>query len=222
MGLVHCLMGLEGGCKSTPNSKSPQVRWKRWNRSLRSLRIGFIRQWTRHIHAYDDLGEFISNLCLVRSEFALNSCLAKDEFTWLMLRQRRVYWELVPSRRRASVNSCLAKTSFCKLVSNNKRVDHKLVLNKKQVQFKLLPKIHVYRTIADPKSRVEIVCAEQVVGVYVRQVVMILRNVLACTASGKLVAEGRPSKHEDMMVAAACLWLNDRWLTKSMIMIRSI
>ncbi|KAF3596737.1 hypothetical protein DY000_02025822 [Brassica cretica] len=50
---------------------------------------------------------------------------------------------------------------------------------------------------------------------------MTLRNVLACfacTASGKLVAEGRPSKHEDMMVAAACLWLNDRWLPKSMIM----
>ena len=24
MGLVHCLMGLEGGCKSTPNSKPPK------------------------------------------------------------------------------------------------------------------------------------------------------------------------------------------------------
>ena len=101
----------------------------------------------------------------------------------------------MPSRRRASVNSCLAKTSFCKLVSNNKRVDHKLVLNKKQVQFKLLPKIHVYRTIADPKSRVEIVCAEQVVGVYDSSGydnVAVKRNELvciACTASGKLVSE---------------------------------
>ena len=54
-------------------------------------------------------------------------------------------------------------------MSNNKRVDRKLVPNKKQVQFKLVPKIQVYRTIADPKSRVEIVCAEQVVGLYVRQ-----------------------------------------------------
>ena len=131
----------------------------------------------------------------------------------------------MPSRRRVSVNSCLAKASFCKLVSNNKRVDYKLVPNNKQVQFKLVPKIQVYRTITDPKSRVEIVCAEQVVGLYVCQAVMTLRNVLACfacTASGKLVAEGRPSKHEDMMVAAACLWLNDRWLPKSMIMVRLI
>ena len=56
--------------------------------------------------------------------------------------------------------------SFCKLVSNNKRDDRKLVPNKKQVQFKLVPKIQVYRNIADPKSHVEIVCAEQVVGVY--------------------------------------------------------
>ena len=45
-------------------------------------------------------------------------------------------------------------------------------------------------------------CAEQVVGLYVRQTVT-LRNVLACSASGKFVAEGRPSKHEDMMVAVA-------------------
>ena len=48
--------------------------------------------------------------------------------------------------------------------------------NKKQVQFKLVPKMHVYRTIADPKSRVEIVCAEQVVGVYARQAMMMLRK----------------------------------------------
>ncbi|KAF3590193.1 hypothetical protein DY000_02020321 [Brassica cretica] len=70
------------------------------------------------------------------------------------------------------------------------------------------------------KSRVEIVYAEQVVGLYARQAVMTLRDVLACsacTAPVKLVAEGRPSKHEDMMVAAACLWL-----TKSMIVIRSM
>ena len=52
--------------------------------------------------------------------------------------------------------------------------------NKKQVQFKLVPKIHVYRTIADPKSRVEIVCAKQVVGLCVRQAMMMLRNVPAC------------------------------------------
>ncbi|KAF2559316.1 hypothetical protein F2Q68_00015468 [Brassica cretica] len=35
-----------------------------------------------------------------------------------------------------------------------------------------------------------------------KEAVMILRNLLACsacTASGKLVAEGHPSKHEDMM-----------------------
>ncbi|KAF2563810.1 hypothetical protein F2Q70_00018067 [Brassica cretica] len=32
--------------------------------------------------------------------------------------------------------------------------------------------MHVYRTIADPKSRVEIVCAEQVVGLCVRQAMM--------------------------------------------------
>ena len=97
--------------------------------------------------------------------------------------------------------------------------------NNKQFQFKLVPKIQVYRTIADPKSRVEIVCAEQVVGLYVRHAVMALRNVLACsacTASGKLGGSTPPSKHEDMMVAAACLWLNDRWLPKSMIMVRLI
>ena len=57
--------------------------------------------------------------------------------------------------------------SFCKLESNNKRVDRKLVPNKKQVQFKHVPEIHVYRTIVDPKSRVEIVCAKQVVGLCV-------------------------------------------------------
>ena len=97
--------------------------------------------------------------------------------------------------------------SFCKLVSNNKRVDRKLVPNKKQVQFKLVPKIHVYRTIADPKSHVEIMCAEQVVGLCVRQAMMTLRNVVACdtcTASDKLVAQGHPSKHEDMIVAVTC------------------
>ena len=94
--------------------------------------------------------------------------------------------------------------SFCKLVSNNKRVDRKLVPNKKQVQFKLVPKIHVYRTIADPKPRVEIVCAKQVVGLCVRQAMMMLRNVPAYAASEKLVGEGSPSKHEDMMVATAC------------------
>ena len=52
--------------------------------------------------------------------------------------------------------------------------------------------MHVYRTIADPKSRVEIVCAEQVVGVYACLAMITLRNVLvcvACTASGKLVGE---------------------------------
>ena len=56
--------------------------------------------------------------------------------------------------------------SFCKLVFINKRADRILVYNKKQVQFKLVSKIQVYRTIVDPKSRVEIVCVEQVVGVY--------------------------------------------------------
>ena len=64
--------------------------------------------------------------------------------------------------------------------------------NKNQVQFKLVPKIHVYRTIADPKPRVEIVCAKHVVSLCVRQTMMMLRNVLvcvACTASGKLVGE---------------------------------
>nr|VDD40289.1 unnamed protein product [Brassica oleracea] len=65
--------------------------------------------------------------------------------------------------------------SFYKLVSNNKRVDRKLP-NKKQLQFKLVPNIHVYRTIADPKSRVEIVCAEQVVCLCVRQAMMMLRK----------------------------------------------
>jgi len=81
--------------------------------------------------------------------------------------------------------------SFCKLVSINKQVDRKLVPNKRQVQFKLVPKIHVY-TIADPKSRVEIVCAEQVVSLCVRQAMMTLKNVLACaicSAPDKLVAE---------------------------------
>ena len=48
--------------------------------------------------------------------------------------------------------------------------------NKKQVQFKLVPKMHVYRTIADPKSRVEIVCVEQVVGVYACQAMIMLRK----------------------------------------------
>ncbi|KAF3601709.1 hypothetical protein F2Q69_00034732 [Brassica cretica] len=63
--------------------------------------------------------------------------------------------------------------------------------------------MHVYRTIADPKSRVEIVCAEQVVGVYARQAMMMLRNVsayAACTAFNKLEAENRLSKHDDMTV----------------------
>uniref|UniRef100_A0A0D3EFF4 Fungal lipase-type domain-containing protein n=1 Tax=Brassica oleracea var. oleracea TaxID=109376 RepID=A0A0D3EFF4_BRAOL len=84
-----------------------------------------------------------------------------------------------------------------------KRAECKFVPDNKQVQFNLVP----YRTIANPKSRVEIVCAEQVYGLYVRQTVMMLRNILACadcTASNKLVAEGRLSKHEDMMMAAAC------------------
>ena len=57
-------------------------------------------------------------------------------------------------------------------MSNDKRVECKFVPNNKQVQFNLVPKIQVYRTIADPKSRVEIVCAEQVVGLYVRQAVV--------------------------------------------------
>ena len=112
-------------------------------------------------------------------------------------------------------------------MSNNKRVDRKLESNKKQVQFKLVSKVHVYRIIADPKSRVEIVCAEQVVGVYARQAMMMLRNVpayAACTAFNKLEAENRLSKHDDMTVVSACwlcfsLWL---WFTESMIMIRSI
>ena len=99
--------------------------------------------------------------------------------------------------------------------------------NKKQVQFKLVPKIHVYRTIADPKPRVEIVCAKQVVGLCVRQAMMMLRNVpdyAACTDFNKLEAENRLSKHADMTVVRACwlcfsLWL---WFTKGMIMIRSI
>ena len=42
-------MGLERGCKSTPNSKPPQARWESRNGSLRTLCIGFIRQWTRHV-----------------------------------------------------------------------------------------------------------------------------------------------------------------------------
>ena len=43
-------MGLEGGCKSTPNNKPPRfVERERRNRSLRILRIGFMRHWTRHI-----------------------------------------------------------------------------------------------------------------------------------------------------------------------------
>ncbi|KAF2603281.1 hypothetical protein F2Q70_00027867 [Brassica cretica] len=85
--------------------------------------------------------------------------------------------------------------------------------NKKQIQFKLVPKIHVYRNIADPKPRVEIVCAKQVVGLCVRQAMMTLGNVVACdtcTASDKLVAQGRPSKHEDMTVAVT--WSNEWWL----------
>ncbi|KAF3511905.1 hypothetical protein F2Q69_00000726 [Brassica cretica] len=88
--------------------------------------------------------------------------------------------------------------------------------NKKQVQFKLVPKIQVYQTIADPKSRVEIVCAEQVVGLCVRQAMMMLRNVLvcvACTGSDELVAESHLSKHESF-VDSFSLWLNDLWFTK--------
>ena len=88
-----------------------------------------------------------------------------------------------------------------------------------------MPKVHVYQTIAGPKSRVEIVCAEQVVGVYARQGMMMLRNVpayAACTAFNNLEAENRLSKHDDITVVSACwlyfsLWL---WFTKSMIMIR--
>jgi len=83
-------------------------------------------------------------------------------------------------------------------VSNNNRVDRKLVPNKKQVQFKLVPKIQVYRTIADPKPRVEIVCAKQVVGLCVRQAMIMLRNAPACAASDKIVAENLLSKHEDI------------------------
>uniref|UniRef100_M4DGG7 Mannosyl-oligosaccharide glucosidase n=1 Tax=Brassica campestris TaxID=3711 RepID=M4DGG7_BRACM len=60
-------------------------------------------------------------------------------------------------------------------------------LSEEQVEFKLVPKVRVYRTIVDPKSRVEIVCAEQVVGVYARQAMMMLRNVPAYAASEKLV-----------------------------------
>lgn len=49
MGLVPCLMGLARGSRSTPNNKPPKVRWERRSRSLRTLWIGFIRQWTRHV-----------------------------------------------------------------------------------------------------------------------------------------------------------------------------
>ena len=78
--------------------------------------------------------------------------------------------------------------SFCKLVSNDKRVACKFVPNNKQVQFKLMPKIQIYRTIADPKSRVEIVCAEQVVGVYACQAMIVLMNALwSCEGCGELV-----------------------------------
>ncbi|KAF3535598.1 hypothetical protein F2Q69_00024148 [Brassica cretica] len=73
-------------------------------------------------------------------------------------------------------------------MSNNKRVYRKLVPNKKQVQFKLVPKIHIYQTISDPKSRVEIVCAEQVVGVYACQARITLMNALwSCEVCGELV-----------------------------------
>ncbi|KAF3594467.1 hypothetical protein DY000_02022159 [Brassica cretica] len=91
----------------------------------------------------------------------------------------------MPSQRRVFVNSCLTLSEpDCKFVPNNK-----------QVQFKLVPKIQVYRTIADPKSCVEIVSAEQVVGLYVRQAMMIMRDMracAACTASDKLTAERSP------------------------------
>ena len=73
-------------------------------------------------------------------------------------------------------------------MSNNKRVYRKLVPNKKQIQFKLVPKIHVYRSTADPKSRVEIVCAEQVVGVYACQAMIVLMNALwSCEGCNELV-----------------------------------
>ncbi|KAF3548049.1 hypothetical protein DY000_02009814 [Brassica cretica] len=38
--------------------------------------------------------------------------------------------------------------------------------------------MHVYRTIANPKSRVEIVCVEQVVGVYACQAMITLMNAM--------------------------------------------
>lgn len=72
MGLVQCLMDLEEDVNTSSTVSPPK---------FVSLRIGFIRQLTRHTHAYDGLDKFISNLCLVKSEFALNSCLAKHEFT---------------------------------------------------------------------------------------------------------------------------------------------
>ena len=50
MSLVLCLVDLVRGSRSIPNCKPPQVRWERRNWSLRTLWIGFMRQWTRHIH----------------------------------------------------------------------------------------------------------------------------------------------------------------------------
>ncbi|KAG5375784.1 hypothetical protein IGI04_040380 [Brassica rapa subsp. trilocularis] len=69
----------------------------------------------------------------------------------------------------------------------SKNGEEEIIPKKEQVEFKLVPKVCVYRTIVDPKSRVEIVCAEQVVGVYARQAMMMLRNVPAYAASEKLV-----------------------------------
>ena len=106
-------------------------------------------------------------------------------------------------------------------MSNNKRV----VSNKSKFNLNSCLKYKFTELLPDLKSRAEIVCAEQIVGLYARQAVMTLRNVpacAACTVSDNLVAESRFSKHEDMMVATTCFWLNDRWLTKSTIMIRSI
>ena len=93
----------------------------------------------------------------------------------------------MPSLRRVFVNSCL---TISESTVNSCLITSKFNLNL-YLKYKFTELFPTRSLVL--RSCVEIVCVEQVVGLYVRQAVMTLRNVMACssacTASGKLVAE---------------------------------
>ncbi|KAF3554585.1 hypothetical protein F2Q69_00016391 [Brassica cretica] len=93
----------------------------------------------------------------------------------------------MPSQRRVFVNLCL---TISESTANSCLVTSKFNLNSCLIQ--------VYRAIADPKSRVEIVCAEQVVGVYTRQAMITnrLEHAKAGAQAPVLISPSRVMKRQ--------------------------